>query len=175
MTVTIRSLLPEEAEAAAAIQVAPGTPWHQHGYDASQAYATVKAGLSTGARILAAEIDDLAGWIWFDTKGTFFHSAYIRILAVSARHRHAGVGTALLAAAESEMFAATYNAFLLVSESNQVARAFYAKHGYQNVGRLEDYVRVGSTELVYWKSTGTVEGVPHIPDALDPLSRERNR
>lgn len=145
---------------AACIQVAPGTPWHQHGYQRRDAVLAVQEGLSTGAHLLAADVDGLAGWIWFETKGTFFHSGYIRILAVSATHRHQGVGSALLAAAERAIFAVTNNVFLLVTASNHIARSFYARHGYREVGRLEDYVRIGSVELIYLKSVGTIEEPP---------------
>jgi ribosomal protein S18 acetylase RimI-like enzyme len=162
MTITVRQLLPVEAEMAARIQVAPGTPWHEHGYCLPQALAALRAGLSAGARILAADSDGLAGWIWFDTMGTFFHSGYIRILCVGVDCRQRGVGSALVAAAEREIFAITNNIFLLVTESNQSARSFYAKHGYQEIGRLDGYVRAGSRELVCWKSIGTIEGGPRL-------------
>jgi ribosomal protein S18 acetylase RimI-like enzyme len=158
--IAIRELCPAEAERAAEIQVAPGTPWHRHGYRLPEARATIQSGLSSGARVLAADVNGLAGWIWFDKRGTFFHSGYIRILAVATEQQHAGVGSALLAAAEQEIFGVTPNIFLLVSETNESARGFYAKHGYCEVGRLDGYVRPGSIELICWKSIGPIGSEP---------------
>lgn len=116
------------------------------------------ASAANGSRLLGATNEDLLlGWIWYERSGTFFHSGYIRILAVRQDHLGAGVGSALLRAAEEEILAQTSNVFLLVSEWNERARGFYRKHGYREAGTLDSYVHPGTAELICWKTSGPVQ------------------
>ena len=41
--------------------------------------------------------------------------------------------------------------FLLVSDFNTDAQQFYQRLGYRQVGKLDDYVVPGVSELIFWK------------------------
>lgn len=61
-------------------------------------------------------------------------------LAVSRGRRQSGAGTALLAAALSDLRSrGGESVYLEVRESNTGAIAFYSKHGFAKVGRRKDY------------------------------------
>jgi ribosomal protein S18 acetylase RimI-like enzyme len=155
--ITIRDLAPLEIREAAAVMVQPRTPWHRYGLGTSDAVSILHAGLTEGARILvASDGEHVVGWVWFERKGTFYHAGYIRIVVVSDAYPRKGIGTALMNAAEQDIFSFTKNIFLLVSEWNQPARDFYELRGYREIGRLQDYVSVGNTELICWKSAGPI-------------------
>ena len=77
--------------------------------------------------------------------------AYVEALFVTPEERGRGVGAALLAAFEAAVASRSRHAFLLVSDFNRPAQAFYRRHGYAEVGRLPALVVPGIDELVYWK------------------------
>jgi ribosomal protein S18 acetylase RimI-like enzyme len=91
------------------------------------------------------------GLAWFLPAGTFGLGGYLRLLAVTGGAQGRGTGAALLAAFEAGVAERSRHAFLLVSDFNQPAQAFYQKHGYAEVGRLPELVVAGIDELVYWK------------------------
>ena len=75
--------------------------------------------------------------------------AEILALAVIPARRRAGLGRALLAAAESHVGAAGGRVvFLEVAESNAAARGLYAAAGYREIGRRSRYYRDGTDALV---------------------------
>jgi ribosomal protein S18 acetylase RimI-like enzyme len=94
---------------------------------------------------------DAQGFAWFVPRGTFDRSGYLRLLAVDARHRRAGVGARLMEALESR-FLAPGGITLLVTSTNAPARAFYESRGYVHRGDLPDYVRPGVTECLYYRA-----------------------
>jgi ribosomal protein S18 acetylase RimI-like enzyme len=51
----------------------------------------------------------------------------------------------------AEAHAPSRDIFLLVSDFNTDAQNFYARLGYVQVGKLDDYVVQGVSELVMWK------------------------
>lgn len=105
-----------------------------------------------GDTLLALDVDGaLAAFAWIDRHGAFGRGAYLRMIAVASGARSSGLGARLLAAFETVALAESPDAFLLVSASNDGARRFYARHGYREVGRLDDYPRAGNTELLYRK------------------------
>jgi ribosomal protein S18 acetylase RimI-like enzyme len=58
--------------------------------------------------------------------------------------------------AEERIFRRGPNVYLLVSDFNVKAQAFYRKLGYVKVGALRDYVVPGITERVYRKTRGPI-------------------
>lgn len=80
----------------------------------------------------------------------FAGSPYIAAIAVSDAARGQGIGSQLLRFAESR-FASRRHLFLLVSSFNHRARAFYLRHGYQQLGELKDYVTKGYSEILLSK------------------------
>jgi ribosomal protein S18 acetylase RimI-like enzyme len=99
------------------------------------------------------------GFVWFRREGTFHHSGYVRWIAVAPDARGRGVGARLMRYAEARIFEVGPNVFLLVSDFNRAAQAFYRKLGYTEVGALRDYVVRGVTERVYRKTRAPIAPV----------------
>jgi ribosomal protein S18 acetylase RimI-like enzyme len=143
--------------AAAALMVEPGTPWARYGMNLDDALGVLESAASGSCLLQATDQGRLTGWIWYEPTGTFFHSGYVRILAVRQDRLGTGVGSSLLEAAEMDLFTQTANVFLLVSEWNTRARKFYQRHGYAEVGSLHSYVHPGVAELICWKTSGPIQ------------------
>ena len=85
-------------------------------------------------------------------------SGYVQLLGVGASARGQGVGRALMALAERIAFARGPNLFLCVSDFNTGARRFYAHLGFQEVGRLADFLVQGEDEWLLRKTRGPLLG-----------------
>lgn len=59
--------------------------------------------------------------------------------------------------AESQIFKRGPNVFLMVSDFNASAQAFYRALGYTEVGMIRDYVVPGVTEHLYRKTSGPID------------------
>lgn len=79
---------------------------------------------------------------------------YIQTVAVSPEHRGRGVGSQLLAFAETRIFGKAPNVFLCVSTFNADARRLYERSGYVLIGELKDYLVAGHGELLFRKTRG---------------------
>ena len=104
---------------------------------------------------IAAQLSLPGGFGLFDPTGGMVlgriaaDEAEILALAVIPARRRAGLGRALLAAAESHVGAAGGRVvFLEVAESNAAARALYGAAGYREIGRRSRYYRDGTDALV---------------------------
>ncbi len=122
----------------------------RYGRSAPQIAGDLAAALERGDGLLVHG-EPADGLAWFLAAGTFALGGYLRLLAVTPGSQERGVGALLLAAFETAVAARSRHAFLLVSDFNQPAQAFYRKHGYAEVGRLPELVVAGIDELVYWK------------------------
>jgi len=90
-------------------------------------------------RHLAIFLRDAAGAIRAGLSGhTWGGCAEVKFFWVRESERHAGLGTALLRAAEAEAKARGCTQVVLGTHSFQ-APAFYAKHGYTVCGEIPDY------------------------------------
>ena len=78
-------------------------------------------------------------------------SPYLASLAVAPAWRGRGTGAALLAYSERHAALTSRHFFLCVSSFNTRAQAFYARHGYRQVGQFDDYVIDGASELLMYK------------------------
>ena len=126
--------------------------WQRYSVTEADAARRLGDGLAKGANIAVAEEDgEAAGFIWTVERGSFARSGYIMLIGVQAGRRGSGIGRALMAHAEAELFAAATDVFLLVSDFNEAAQSFYQHLGYSQAGALEDYVVPGVTELIYRK------------------------
>ncbi|NOY79339.1 MAG: GNAT family N-acetyltransferase [Calditrichaeota bacterium] len=143
--------------AAAAEIVAKNKLWQRYGTDYDQAYSILLKALQEERTIYSARIyEQVAGFVWFDRQGTFYHSGYIRWIAVHPDFQGKGVGKILMQFAEDKIFQKGPNVFLLVSDFNTEAQGFYQKRGYKKVGELEDFYKRGITEYIYRKSQGPI-------------------
>ncbi|MCA9889903.1 MAG: GNAT family N-acetyltransferase [Anaerolineae bacterium] len=104
------------------------------------------------ARVSVALLnEEVAGFIWYYLRGTFFSGGYIRLVGVSIQHKRQGIGTVLMDVAENDISQHTPDTFLLASDFNIPAHDFYRQRGYQNVGQLPDFAMSGISELIFWK------------------------
>jgi ribosomal protein S18 acetylase RimI-like enzyme len=97
------------------------------------------------------EPDGVAGVAWFLLRGTFGCGGYLKLLAVLPGSAGRGAGSALLAAFECALIGQQRAAFLLVSDFNTAAQAFYRSRGYLQCGTLPSLVLPDVTELILWK------------------------
>ena len=97
-----------------------------------------------------ADVADVLGFLILSMRGPF--AGYIQSIAVRDDWRGRGLGTQLLAFAESRIFTESPNAFICVSSFNDRARALYERLGYETVGELRDYIVRGHSEWLLRKS-----------------------
>jgi ribosomal protein S18 acetylase RimI-like enzyme len=109
-----------------------------------------------GELAVARHRGHVVGFIWFRRDGTFHHSGYVRWIAVAPEARGRAVGASLMRYAEERIFRHGPNVYLLVSDFNVKAQAFYRRLGYERVGALRDYVVPGITERLYRKTRGPI-------------------
>lgn len=83
--------------------------------------------------------------------GHFGRGGYLRLIALRPGQQGRGTGRHLLSAVEETVRARHPDLFLLTSDFNTSAQRFYERAGYSRVGALPDFVKVGITEIIYWK------------------------
>ena len=81
-------------------------------------------------------------------------SGYLQALCIAPAHRGRGLGTALLRAAEQQVFKRSPNFFLCVSSFNTGAIRLYEREGFARVGELTNFVVQGHSEWLYRKTLG---------------------
>ena len=101
--------------------------------------------------LLAVEAAGPIGLAWFLRQGTLGMGGYLKLMAVLPGAQSRGVGTRLLEAFEADLAGAAGHGFLLCSDFNASAQAFYERHGWTRVGALPGLVLPGVAELIYWK------------------------
>ena len=104
--------------------------------------------------------DPALGFAWWTRTGAFARSPYLRLLVVGSAATGAGVGGRLLEAVEAAAFADAADLFTLVSTENAGARRLYARRGFEEVGRLADYVAPGLHEVVLRKRRRAAQPPP---------------
>ena len=151
-SIVVRRMAGDDEARAAARIMAESEPWItlRRGYDASleilrdplrEVYVAVPAA-STG----------ILGFVVIVMRGAFV--GYLQSIAVREEWRGRGLGTRLIAFAESRIFRETSNVFICASSFNERARALYARLGYQTIGELRDYVVRGQSEWLMRKTIG---------------------
>lgn len=149
--ITIRPMIWADVPAVAAI-LAGSLLWQRYGVTVESATQRLERGLATGATLAVAEVTgQVAGFVWYVADGAFQRSGYIMLLGVAPDAHGQGIGGALLAHAETALFATSSSILLLVSDFNGEAQRFYQRLGYTQVGVLPDYVVPGVNELIYYK------------------------
>jgi ribosomal protein S18 acetylase RimI-like enzyme len=159
----VRSLLKADVEVCARI-IAGDPLWQRYGLTLPRARTAIRSALAprgdhrrpVGEFAVAEQVGQVVGFIWFRTEGTFHHSGYVRWVAVAPEARSRGIGRVLMQHAEHRILEQGPNVFLLVSDFNRRARAFYRNRGYTRVGALPDYVVPGITEHLLRKTRGPI-------------------
>ena len=148
--VVVRQLETDDEAMACARIMSSSEPWVTLGRDYASSLATVRDP-SREVYIARREDEvDVVGLLVLSMRGAFV--GYIQSVGVREDWRGRGLGTALIAFAESRIFAETPNAFICASSFNERARALYERLGYQVVGELRDYIVRGHSEWLLRKS-----------------------
>jgi len=146
---TIRPLA--KADIAGIARWVAATPlWQRYGITEASFAQRFEDGLANGATIYVVErAGTVFGFVWLVERGAFNRNAYIQLIGVRPAARGGGIGRALMEFAEAH--ARSRDIFLLVSDFNADAQKFYARLGYTQVGKLDDYVVQGVSELILRK------------------------
>ncbi len=139
--------------------------WQRYGVTEQGFAERLRAGVAKGATIyVAAETEEVLGFLWLVERGAFDRSGYIELIGVQPGARGRGIGRALMEFAEERVFAQGRALFLLVSDFNLDAQRFYLRLGYRQSGALKDYVIEGVSELIFWKTGHGVNYANRGPD-----------
>jgi ribosomal protein S18 acetylase RimI-like enzyme len=124
----------------------------RYGRDGTRLRGDLEAALARGdGLLLALESAAVVGLCWYQPTGTLGMGGYLKLMAVLPGAQARGVGAALLAAFEATVARSSAHGFLLCSDFNASAPAFYQRHGWTRVGALPALVLPDVTELVFWK------------------------
>lgn len=130
----VRRFRPPDTDAVMAIvgESPQAANWSRESY--------AKFAKESGSIVLVIESDrQVSGFLVGRIAGD---QAEVLNLAVRAKQRRRGAGTALLAAALKELGSMGANSvYLEVRESNTAAIAFYERHGFAKTGRRKGYYR----------------------------------
>ena len=138
----------------------------RYGRDQARLARDLAAALARGdGLLLAVEGGAPVGLAWYLRDGTLGLGGYLKLMAVLPGAQARGVGGALLAAFEAELAQGSAHGFLLCSDFNGPAQAFYERHGWARVGALPGLVLPEVAELLYWKRLrpGPPAGGPGAP------------
>ena len=152
MQLTFRELAENEVEGCA------------HWLTISEPWITL--GFNQARSEFALRRDGLEKWVAVDDSNTPVGVAllnfggpfigYLQILCVAPEQRGKGVGSALLDFVEERVFARNPNLFLCVSDFNESAQKLYKQRGFEQVGRLENFLVSGHAELLLRKTRGPI-------------------
>lgn len=144
---------PADVQACVALMLA-SDPWRRLGISEQVCRRTIT---HPGREAHAAwRGQELVGFVVLALQGPL--SGYVQLLGVAESARSQGVGRALMALAERIAFARGPNLFLCVSDFNEGARRFYARLGFEEVGRLANYLVQGEDEWLLRKTRGPLLG-----------------
>ena len=124
----------------------------EYGLTAAGSRKMLSAALSDPDQVLLVALAErLAGFAWFVPRGAFARSGYLRLIAVNPDYYGRGVGGRLMDTLERR-YLEPHGILLLASDHNPPAHSFYEGRGYCQVGLLQDYVKPGLHERLYYKS-----------------------
>jgi ribosomal protein S18 acetylase RimI-like enzyme len=148
--IVVRALETDEEARACARIMATSEPWLTLGRSYEESLDIVCDASREVYVAVVADTPEVIGFLILDMRGTFV--GYIRSVAVRDDWRGRGVGTRLIAFAETRILRDHPNVFMLVSSFNPRAKALYLKLGYEVVGELRDYIVRGHSEFLLRKS-----------------------
>jgi ribosomal protein S18 acetylase RimI-like enzyme len=94
---------------------------------------------------------------------------YIQSICVAPEWRNMGIGSKLMAFAETRIFSEAPNAFIMVSSFNPDAERLYHQLGFETIGELKDYIIAGHSEYLLRKTLGPMTEFKKAEDAT-PLN-----
>lgn len=148
----LRPLRMTDCQAAAEIVGANAIWRDRYAYTTEAAARDLLYASSHGDYVLGAFEKEILGFAWILPKGAFGRSPYLRLIAVNPRAQSQGVGAQLLEQAEKDFAKSAKHLFLMVSDFNQRAQAFYAARGYEKVGTVPRFVLQDVDEQLWMKT-----------------------
>ncbi len=127
-------------------------PWKTLGYGKDD-WNRIFCPTPQGRDCYVAELDGQVAGVTI-VKQKFLLGDYLELLGVAVWARQRGIGAQLLRHIEELVFKRTKNLFACVSDFNESARAFYKKHGYQEIGPMPNFLIPGNTEILLRKTVG---------------------
>lgn len=147
----IRNMNPDDR--ASVVQLlAESDPWKTLGYNGSdwnRIFCPLPQGRDAYVAVVEGKIAGIAV-----VREKFLLGDYLELLGVALWARGKGIGGRLLDHIEPLVFGRTRNLFACVSDFNTGARAFYKKHGYQEIGPMPNFLIPGSAEMLLRKTAG---------------------
>lgn len=115
-------------------------------------FPSALAGSRTHIEAYVCTVDgETAGFILFIPEPVFARGGYLRAIGVSQNFQRQGIGKKLLSFAEKMTARRSFHLFLCASSFNRRAQTFYKKCGYTRVGKLQDFIKPGMSEYIFWK------------------------
>jgi len=150
-TQTIRAMNSDDREAVVRL-LEESDPWKTLGYTKDD-WNRIFCPIPQGRDCYVVDLDGRVAGIAI-VKQKFLLGDYLELLGVAGWARHKGIGGQLLGHIEQLVFERTKNLFACVSDFNEPARAFYKKHGYQEIGPMPNFLIPGSAEMLLRKTAG---------------------
>ena len=147
----VREFLPKDWPAVLAM-LDGSEPWRTLGYTAED-WQRLLAPLPAGRE--GYVVASSGGAVAFGLlRRGFLLGDYLELFVVARDQRGSGLGGKLLEGLESRVFGRSKNLWVCVSDFNEGARRFYARHGFHEVGAASDLLIAGHAEILLRKSTG---------------------
>jgi GNAT superfamily N-acetyltransferase len=125
-------------------------PWARYPYPASALAAYFAADEPAAPRFAVHLGDDLAAVAGL--RLNWLRGPYVQFLGVLPAFQRNGIGSTILGWIEEETRrAAERNLWVMASDFNDVAIAFYGRHGFAEAARIPDLVRDRRTEVLLRK------------------------
>jgi len=147
----IRDMTPYDREAVVQL-LTESDPWKTLGYSGAD-WDRIFCPLPQGRDAYVAVVESTIAGIAI-VREKFLLGDYLELLGVAVSARGKGIGRKLLEHIEPLVFGRTKNLFACVSDFNTQARAFYKKHGYQEIGPMPNFLIPGSAEMLLRKTAG---------------------
>ena len=120
-------------------------------------YQCLKAFDGPSKEVWVVQIEkEIAGFVILQIGGTF--KGYIQTICVDEAFRSKGIGKRLLQFCEERILKISPNIFICVSSFNKGAIKLYEEFGFKLVGKLDNFVKEGFTELLLRKTFGPMIG-----------------
>ena len=148
---SIRAMKPEDRASVIAL-LQNSEPWTRLGYQAGDwdvYFTPTPQGRDSYVAVLDGTVAGIAV-----VRQKFLLGDYLELFGVAEWTRRKGLGKRLLEHIESVVFARAKNLFACVSDFNTQGRAFYKKHGYQEIGPLPNLLIPGSAEILLRRTMG---------------------
>jgi len=139
--VLIREIALSDVPAIARLAEEGFRDFYQFNWQAN-AQALLSASASGKAFVAVAEVEEEV--VGYSNLRAWPAGGWIDQIVVAERHRRAGVGRLLLdVIIKTAIQKGFWKISLIVSESDSAALSFYAKHGFEVVGRMKDEIKKG--------------------------------